>query len=267
MLRPARDVSLYEVCVALDDPAVQPLCLFGGTSCSDDHACPTHEFWKAHQSQLIGYLKRTTIQDVADFGMRRMARGLGADRLIVDVQSTKARGHLKIVSGPPGSGKTSYCLSRVDRARAAGQDVAGIVSVAEPAVGERRQILALDLRSSERRPLADLEPPVGRPVVRSGRWWFHCGTVTWANRVLRDAGPCDLLVVDEIGPLELRYGLGLVDALPILHRRAYGEAIVTVRPSLAAALSERWPWAEVLRLDSRNTNDATHADEIVVNGA
>lgn len=248
LAKPASTITLYDVCAALEDPTILSLCLLGGAPCSDDRACPAHSFWRAHQAELIRFLKQMTVQDVADYEARQ-ASNLVHLRTTQLAGDHRRAGALTIVCGRSGSGKTSYCRATIERATRAGHDVAGILGLSDPPDGERMHIIAHDLRTGVGRPLADVEPAIGATSLRSGRWWFNAETIAWANQVLHNACPCDLLVVDEIGPLELRDEEGLCEGLRALDRREYGEAIVTTRPSLLRSLCERWPWASVLMLD------------------
>jgi nucleoside-triphosphatase THEP1 len=63
--------------------------------------------------------------------------------------------------------------------------------------------------------------------------------------LLRRATPCDLLVVDELGPLELKLGQGLVAALDVLEEGAFSLALVVVRPELVDDVRERLRSAEI----------------------
>lgn len=249
LLRPASSITLYDVCVALEDPAILSRCLLGGALCVEDSACLAHSFWRTHQGELIRFLEKTTIQDVAVHEARRES-AMAEPQAPIPHSTLRGSGLLTIVCGPSGSGKTTYCSQYVERARCARLAVAGILEVNEPADGERRRLLARDLRTGMAMLLAELVPPIG-DSLRSGRWWFHVATIAWANQVLRGSCPCDVLVVDELGPLELRRGAGLVEALRVLDKREYGEALVTVRPSLLPILTARWPWASVLMLQAR----------------
>jgi Rrf2 family protein len=67
LARPPAAVSLYDLCVALDDPIVETRCLLENIPCSDVRACPAHAFWVAHRDLEIGFLGRTTIDDIAAF--------------------------------------------------------------------------------------------------------------------------------------------------------------------------------------------------------
>ena len=52
---------------------------------------------------------------------------------------------------------------------------------------------------------------------------------------------CDLLIVDEIGPLELEQGRGLASLLSNLSARRLPPLLLVVRPELAGRLQERLP--------------------------
>lgn len=71
LARPAQDVSLYDLCVALGDPAVQARCMLGIAECSDERACPAHRFWAPQRCRHIEFLKQTTVADIAAFETRR----------------------------------------------------------------------------------------------------------------------------------------------------------------------------------------------------
>ena len=101
--------------------------------------------------------------------------------------------------------------------------VAGLLSPAVMQDGQKTGIFLEDLNSGEQRLLAidPLTPhanfvrassPFGRgesvhtfPV---GKWLFDPQVLRWGNAVLASCPPCDLLIVDELGPLEFNVGKG-----------------------------------------------------------
>ena len=70
--------------------------------------------------------------------------------------------------------------------------------------------------------------------------------------------PCDLLVIDEIGPLELEMGQGLTNALDALRQADYRLALVSIRPALAGVVAAQLDGLQVsaLTLDEQ-TRDQT----------
>lgn len=75
LARPALEISLFDVCVALNDPAVEATCMLGTAPCSDERACPAHKFWSQHRTRQIEYLKQITVADVAKFEFMKQVQG------------------------------------------------------------------------------------------------------------------------------------------------------------------------------------------------
>ena len=126
-----------------------------------------------------------------------------------------------LLTGDVGSGKTTVCQKVAEGCRALGIPVAGLLSVGVLGPqGQRLAIQAVDLATGARQTLARLE---GGEGTRLGPYTFDPAAVRWAVSVLEgEAEGPGLLLVDEIGPLELWLGEGLAPALPALRRRAEG---------------------------------------------
>lgn len=74
LARPAAEISLHDICEALDEPTVLKRCMLGLAQCSDERACPAHEFWAGHRDEYIGFLKQTSVADIAAFETRKRWR-------------------------------------------------------------------------------------------------------------------------------------------------------------------------------------------------
>lgn len=74
LTRPARDTSLYDLCEALHEPAVEKRCMLGLPLCSEETACPAHEFWSEHRACYIEFLRKTSVADVAAYETRRRSK-------------------------------------------------------------------------------------------------------------------------------------------------------------------------------------------------
>ncbi|MEM1185915.1 MAG: Rrf2 family transcriptional regulator [Planctomycetota bacterium] len=74
LLREAVDITLLDVCRALDDPVIHPRCLLGVAECSDARACPAHAFNMEQRGKIIEFLRATTVADIAAFEMKRRWR-------------------------------------------------------------------------------------------------------------------------------------------------------------------------------------------------
>lgn len=141
---------------------------------------------------------------------------------------------LVLLLAPSGSGKTTACQRAVELARAEGLRVAGVVSPPVYHREEKVAILLHDVSTGEQRRLARRAGEGDRATV--GKWVFDDEVVAWGNRRLENSGVCDLLVIDEIGPLELERGAGLTGALAALRAGRYHLAVVSLRPWLSTAL-------------------------------
>lgn len=164
-------------------------------------------------------------------------------------------GLLWAVSGPRQAGKTAFCRSVALAARQAGWQVAGLLSPALFQQGVKTGILAEDLRTGESCCLASTlrQSPKDLPF---GDWFFNPDALSWGNRVLESCLPCDLLIVDEVGPLELICQLGWLAALEVLPRRQFRLALVVIRPELLTEARSRLDIAGVIEINPAYPSDA-----------
>jgi len=156
-----------------------------------------------------------------------------------------------LVTGERGAGKTVFCRAVVEAVRALPGPpvVAGVGSPRVYEHGEQVGIDVEDLRTGRRRRLATLRSP-GEPARSEATrlWRFDEEALAWGNEVLRSATPCDLLVVDELGPLEFEEGGGWSAGLAAVDSGAFTAAVVVVRPRLLSEAHRRWPAAEVIEM-------------------
>ncbi len=146
---------------------------------------------------------------------------------------------LALVTGNVEVGKTTAVEWVVALARAQGYVCAGVWSPARVVGGQKVGIEAVDLSSGERRLLGRVA--TGGAGERVGRYTFDPSVLAWVNGVLAAAivARPDLLVVDEIGPLELEWGSGLAPVLEPLAAGRVPRALVVVRTWLLDALRAR----------------------------
>ncbi len=147
-------------------------------------------------------------------------------------------GLIYVITGERGSGKSTVCAQVAREAAGRRMTVAGILterSSPEPGAPTR----VVDLRSGEDRPFGTQSPrgaDSGRSDPLTPSWEFDSGVFAWANEVFAHFAPCDLLIVDEVGPLELLGGRGWATALAALRSRDFAAALVVCRPGLLAQL-------------------------------
>jgi len=139
--------------------------------------------------------------------------------------------NLWIVTGWRGSGKTTFCREMLQTACLAGWDAAGLLSPAVFKDGFKYSIYAEEIRSGEKRLLAATHPQTETDLA-FGDWFFNRKTLKWGNQMLQSSVPCDLLVIDELGPLEFNLSIGWMTALDVIKTAQFRLALVVVRPEL-----------------------------------
>lgn len=154
-----------------------------------------------------------------------------------------------ILTGARGSGKTRTCLHWVDQAGQASWKVAGMVCPAVFERGRKVGIDAVDLSSGVRRRLANQVDRDTGDIV-TDHWDFFADVLTWGNDVLGSIRQCDLLVVDELGPLEFSRQKGWVEAFETLKKCRCRLSVVVIRPELMGEATHLWPDAAIIDLDA-----------------
>jgi nucleoside-triphosphatase len=137
---------------------------------------------------------------------------------------------IAIVTGPLHAGKTIACERTLSLLKEQGVRPAGILTYARfDMAGERVGLDVLDVASGERRSLAVYQP--GGPATICD-YIFDDEALRWGLSLLQQAVAerCDLLVVDEIGRLELHQHGGWAWALaPLANPEMVPRALLAVR--------------------------------------
>lgn len=158
---------------------------------------------------------------------------------------------LFIITGPKGSGKSSYCAALASRLRSKRRSLAGLLSPAGFERGEKIGIDLLDLVSNERRPLA-IRGTTENEGIFMGEWLFNKTTLDWGNQILHKISESELLILDELGPLEFNQGLGLLEGMKLIDECRFQQAYVVIRPELLEAALGRWSVTEVIDIGNKS---------------
>jgi nucleoside-triphosphatase THEP1 len=158
---------------------------------------------------------------------------------------------LILLTGDSGSGKTTWCLELINQARAAGIEPAGLVSPAAFTREVKTGIDLVEIITGERRRLAVTRDPAlprtqEHPALAKLHWLVDPDVLAWGNQALESLLPGELLILDELGPLEFLEETGLTAGVKLVGDGAFRLACVVVRPALLETALERWPWAKVI---------------------
>ena len=155
-----------------------------------------------------------------------------------------------LITGSNDSGKTSFCshfLRMLPKSAQQKWRIRGILSPPLIHQDEKRGILAIDLESGESRRLAVLNTGA-LGGIQTQRWQFDVDTLRWCNQVLAISIPCDLLIIDELGPLEFQRESGFMEGIHAVDSGNFSLGLVVVRSSLLEIALHRWPGASPIQI-------------------
>lgn len=167
-----------------------------------------------------------------------------------------------LITGARGAGKTHWCQELVAQIRQPGSpwnaiSLHGLISPGLISDDRKVGIQLQDVGSGQSCILAqrrekqagDSQETKKKEKARSTtNWDFYPAAIAWGNKVLERIGPCDLLLLDELGPLEFERHEGLLASFPLVDRAAYRLACIVVRPELIDLALQRWPQALVMEM-------------------
>lgn len=152
-----------------------------------------------------------------------------------------------VLTGDLHVGKTTVCRAVVDLAWQRGYSVGGILTTTDlDPLGQRLGFSLHNLATAEARTLARVDREYGGPSV--GPFHFDPLVLQWGCDIVAQAiaTGCELLVVDEIGRLELdatcsSQNTGLGGVLDLLTASPVQRSLVVVRSTLLTAFRRRVP--------------------------
>lgn len=152
---------------------------------------------------------------------------------------------LILVTGLSGVGKTTWCTQLISLARDARLSVNGLLSPSIFKDGRKVGIEVVDLHTGDHRQLAHLRDE-SSASMQTPRWAFDADAMAWANQTLAASSRSDLMVIDELGPLEFFQNKGLTAGMAKLDSGDYRVAAVVIRSALLPQALQRWPNAIIV---------------------
>lgn len=134
---------------------------------------------------------------------------------------------ITVITGKRGSGKSRYCAQLLEAAKHDGLKPGGFLSPAIFENGIKTGFYTLDAASGEQR-FCGKRVSTGGTI---GCWQIDPETIKWGNELLKKSCPCDILFIDELGPLEFDKHEGYTQAFKTLRTGSYKTAYVVIRPT------------------------------------
>lgn len=152
---------------------------------------------------------------------------------------------IHVITGERGVGKTILIEILVAWMVENGYQVSGILSpgIYDPD-GKRIGILVREAATGHEMSLAT-KGVTSRNKIQTDAYSFNPKAIQWGNSLLETAAPSDLMVIDEIGPLEIRQNRGWIKAFNVIGSNEIVCSIVVIRKELLSDATRFWPDARI----------------------
>jgi len=156
-----------------------------------------------------------------------------------------------VLSGPVHGGKTTFLEKSLTRWTSRGLALSGFLSIAVTNLAGEQEYDLLDLKEGRRLPYLRRAGESG--WERTGPYFFVPTTLDLARSLVERSEPAELLIVDEVGPLELAGG-GLWPVLRNIIVRPDGLVLLVVREEILEDFVARLGPLAPLIFDVRDPN-------------
>jgi len=173
--------------------------------------------------------------------------------------------HLKrpsivIITGEVHEGKTTFAGQVINNLEKQGIKAGGFLAIAVNKDGKRSGFNLFDIRTGNITPLCSQDSSAGK--MRYGSFYFNEEAVNRGiNIVHESASDCNLVIIDEIGPLELG-GSGWSSAIDFLFSRNFSPQVWVVRKPLIKKVLRRWNAGETWIFDISTDSPGDTAEKI-----
>ena len=147
---------------------------------------------------------------------------------------------LVVLYGARGNGKTTFLMKVVPHLIQQCYCVSGVISPAIFKDNVKTGINIRNLSTGEERILAIRRNNENLQDATPG-YEFNELNLLWGNEILRDAVPTDILIIDELGPLEIKFQKGWQFGVEAVESGNYDLCIVVLREELHTFVRDGWP--------------------------
>ncbi len=148
---------------------------------------------------------------------------------------------IQIITGEINTGKTTFAEKVIDRYRREGKTAAGVLSYGIHDNGIKIGFRICDIGTGNSEILAvtpDRKGPTPSAPPSTGRFIFYPEAFSFAEKVIKLGCSADVLVIDELGKLEIKEG-GLFPTAQWACHNCAGVLILVIRTNLISALLDK----------------------------
>lgn len=135
-----------------------------------------------------------------------------------------------IITGKVNSGKTSTVEKIISFLKESGKKVGGVYAKGIFQAGEKSGFEIVDIKSGYTKQIASVKSD-STFDFKQGRYFFNLEVFKEYNQTLSNSFDCEVIIFDEIGPIEL-LGKGFHSAVLSLLKNFNGRLIFVIRESL-----------------------------------
>lgn len=186
------------------------------------------EAFSARKSSILGFRKLThTMLESSNSLLAKFS------------EAEKSRPDVFILTGDVDEGKTATARRIVDRLKDNGINIRGVLSTKNMNNPHKHGYFINDITSGQKAPLCSQNPAQGS--IRTGRFYFSEEGLKFGRHVLLQSlkNPTDLVVIDELGPLELN-DKGWAPAIEQLLTQSQTPQLWIVREKLVNIVMRKW---------------------------
>ena len=167
-----------------------------------------------------------------------------------------------IISGNIQQGKTTFVRKVINRLKRQNIDIGGIMSNVEYEGDKRVGYTLENLKSGDKIQLCNIAE--NKEWRKQGKFYFNPDAVVQGNKILafENSNP-DLIVIDEIGPLEVKTG-GWAPAIQKIAEEAKAPMLWVVRDSLVNKISRKWPVGKIYHFKLSEDLPAADVEKIAL---
>jgi len=164
---------------------------------------------------------------------------LGQAEQLLQQFTAHSKATIFILTGARHAGKTSYLMALLEQLNLQQIPVEGLLSRSIYKNQEPFEYRLVNLKTQEEKVLCQREPQEGFQTF--GRFYFDLKTVDWGKTILKETDSQSLLVIDEVGKMELEQNEGWWEALVFLTQNRQQPQLWVMREDFVGLLSQAFP--------------------------